>query len=77
MGGIWESLHAVQDSELKRLAETLPDTLLQSRASSTTAKYSRAFQRWKEWTTQHAEVKVFPVDELHFCSTCVSPPSQR
>ena len=66
-GGIWESLHAVQDSELKRLAETLPDTLLQSRASSTTAKYSRAFQRWKEWTTQHAEVKVFPVDELHFC----------
>ena len=66
-GGVWESLYAVQDSELKRLAETLPDTLLQSCASSTTAKYSSAFQHWKEWTTQHAKVKVFPADELHFC----------
>ena len=66
-GGVWESLHAVQDSELKCLAETLPNTLIQSCASSTTAKYSRAFQHWKEWTTQHAKVKVFPADELHFC----------
>lgn len=64
--GAWESLQEVQDPELRRLAEALPGTLLQSRASSTTAKYLRAYERWNSWAGQRAEVKAYPVDEVHF-----------
>ena len=64
--GAWESLQEVQDPELRRLAEALPGTLLQSRASSTTAKYLRAYGRWNSWAGQCAEVRAYPVDEVHF-----------
>lgn len=64
--GVWESLNALQDPELKRLAGLLPDTVLHSRASSTTKKYLYAFRRWKEWAEPRREVSVYPVQEVHF-----------
>ena len=59
----WRKLKEVQDPELRRLAESLPETVLHSRADSTTAKYLYAYQRWKK---SRKEVKVMPVDEVHF-----------
>ena len=64
--GAWASLHEVRDPELRRLAEALPDTLLQSRASSTTTKYLRAYERWNRWAGQRAETAAYPVNEVHF-----------
>ena len=43
--GPWQCF---KDSELKQLAETLPETMLQYRATSTTKKYLGAFRRWKQ-----------------------------
>ena len=40
----WRKLEEVQDPELRRLAESLPETVLHSRADSTTAKYLYAYQ---------------------------------
>ena len=34
--------------------------LMKSRADSTTRKYVRAFQRWKEWANSMEEIEVFP-----------------
>ena len=34
-------------------AEALPDTLLKSRADSTSKKYLGAFKQWKWWATEH------------------------
>ena len=64
--GVWQEVAELQDPELKRLASCLPDTMLSSRASSTVAKYLRAFIRWKRWAQQSNEVTVFPAGEVHF-----------
>ena len=64
--GAWSSLSEVRDPELRRLADALPNTLLQSRANSTTTKYLRAFERWNKWAGQHTETTVYPVEEVHF-----------
>ena len=64
--GIWSELGSIEDPELKRLAKALPATLLHSRADSTTTKYIGAFQRWKSWAEGHQEVKVYPIEEVHF-----------
>ena len=64
--GVWEIINELQDPELKRLAGSLPDTVLRSRASSTTKKYLNAFRRWKEWAEPRHEVSVYPVQEVHF-----------
>ena len=37
-----------------------------SRADSTTKKYARSFQRWKEWAEPRREVAIYPVQEVHF-----------
>uniref|UniRef100_A0A1X7TEY2 Tyr recombinase domain-containing protein n=1 Tax=Amphimedon queenslandica TaxID=400682 RepID=A0A1X7TEY2_AMPQE len=37
-----------------------------SRASSTVTKYTRAFLKWQRWTETMDDVKVFPVNPLHF-----------
>ena len=64
--GVWRTLNQLQDPELKRLASTLPDTVMRSRADSTATKYLYAFRRWKEWAEQRREVTVYPVQEVHF-----------
>ena len=63
---MWRELAELQDPELKRLAKSLPDTVMHSRADSTTRKYMYAFQRWKAWAAERREVTVFPVQEVHF-----------
>lgn len=62
---VWSQLTAMEDPELRRLAALLPDTLLSSRADSTTKKYLGAFRRWKAWAEAHQGVPVFPVQEIH------------
>lgn len=64
--GIWETLGQLQDPELRRLASSLPDTVLHSRADSTASKYLYAFRRWKMWAEKRIEVTVYPVQEVHF-----------
>ena len=49
--GEWSHLGELDDPELTRLANQLPGTLLQSRASSSARKYAAAFKRWKASTT--------------------------
>ena len=44
-GNTWDTIQQVKDLELKRLARTLPDTLLWGRADSTTRKYLGTFKR--------------------------------
>ena len=56
----------MEDPELKKLAQSLPRTILAGRADSTTKKYLYAFGRWKEWAENKREVDVFPVQDIEF-----------
>ena len=64
-GSVWQVLAELKDPELQRLANQLPETVLQSRADSTVKKYMAAFQRWERWAQARREVTVFPVNEVH------------
>ncbi len=64
--GVWKTLSELQDPELRRSASALPDTVLRSRADSTTKKYLYAFQRWKVWAEARQEVSIHPVNGVHF-----------
>ena len=55
----------ITDPELKVLAESLPTTVLQSRAQATAKKYAGAFSRWKKWAMTKPEVIVFPAKPIH------------
>ena len=56
--GSWLLFNEVEDPELKALASKLPNTILHSRADSTTKKYLGAFRHWKVWATSHNLVPV-------------------
>ena len=56
--GSWLLLNDLEDPDLKVLASKLPNTILHSRADSTTKKYLGAFRRWKVWATTHSLVPV-------------------
>ena len=58
----WQCFEELRDPELKRLAEMLPETILQCRATSTTRKYLGAFRRWRQWAMRHQLIP-FPVKE--------------
>ena len=64
--GVWKTLADLEDPELRKLAASLPGTVLHSRADSTTRKYMRAFQRWQSWAEPRREVAVYPVRDVHF-----------
>ena len=64
--GVWTVLDSLEDPELWRLAHSLPQTVLSSRADSTTTKYMYSFRRWKLWAETKKEVKVFPVQDVQF-----------
>jgi len=51
--GSWTLLGELQDPELKVLVSKLLNTILHSRADSTTRKYLGAFRRWKVWAVSH------------------------
>ena len=63
--GAWPLLGNLEDPELRRLAQSLPTTVLRSRADSTTKKYLGAFRRWKTWAEARQGVPSFPIQELH------------
>ena len=64
--GVWDEMSMLGDPELKRLAKSLPSTILGSHADSTVAKYGYAFQHWKAWAEHCSGVAVLPVGEIHF-----------
>ena len=64
--GVWKQLDSIEDPELQRLAQSLPRTVLTSRADSTTRKYLYAFLRWKRWAEKKLEVVIFPVQDMQF-----------
>jgi len=59
--GPWSVLKDLKDANLQKLAQALPKSLLQSRATSTTRKYLGAFKRWKIWATSY-QLQAFPVE---------------
>ena len=63
--GVWPLLKDLEDPELRRLAQSLPATVLRSREDSTTKKYLGAYQRWKTWAEARREVPAFPVKDIH------------
>ena len=64
--GPWSLYDSLEDEELRWLAQALPQTVLASRADSTSRKYLYAFARWKAWAEGKREVKVFPVNDGQF-----------
>ena len=68
----------LRDPELRKLAEGLPLRAAKAKASSTTERYSRAFQKFREWSACFEEVVCLPSDELSvafiwsFCCSKVS-----
>ena len=43
--GVWVEMQAVQDPELRELADSLPEVVLRGKAPSTVKQYSGAFVR--------------------------------
>ena len=66
MEGVWKTLADLEGPEFKKLAASLPGTVMHSRADSTTRKYMRAFQHWQAWAKPRGEVAVYPVRDVHF-----------
>ena len=62
--GVWQLLQDIDDPELRKLAHSLPMTVLRSRATGSTRKYLGAFRRWKAWAKGHA-LPVFPAQGHH------------
>ena len=54
----------LRDPELRKLAEGLPLRAAKAKASSTTERYSRAFQKFRERSACFEEVVCLPSDEL-------------
>ena len=52
------------DPELRRLASCLPARAVEAKASSTTERYSRAFQKFREWASCHREITPLPSDDI-------------
>lgn len=55
---------AVPDG-LVELSADLSDVLGQARAPSTKIVYTRAFEKWKKWTTDYEDIRDLPADPLH------------
>ena len=64
--GVWTVYDSLEDPELRRLASSLPRTVLASRADSTTRKYVYGFMKWKVWVESKKEVQVFPAQDPQF-----------
>ena len=54
----------LKDSELRKLATDLPLRTIEAKAPSTTDRYSRAFQKCREWSSPYNEVVCLPTDEI-------------
>ena len=54
----------VKDPELLNLAADLPLRTIEAKAPSTTEGYSRAFQKFREWSSPYNEVVCLPSVEI-------------
>ena len=54
----------LKDPELPKLAADLPFRTIEAQAPSTTERYSRAFQKFREWSSHYNEVVWLPSDEI-------------
>ena len=54
----------LKDPELRKLAADLPLRTIEAKAPSTTDRYSRAFQKFREWSSPYNEVVCLPSDEI-------------
>lgn len=63
---LWKEVREFKDPQLERLAQALPQTVMQARAKSTTDKYARAYQHWKEWAEEKHADGGFPVNVALF-----------
>ena len=54
----------LKDSELRKLVADLPLRTIEAKAPSTTDRYSRAFQKFREWSSPYNEVVCLPTDEI-------------
>ncbi|KAK2564547.1 hypothetical protein P5673_011997 [Acropora cervicornis] len=54
----------LKDSELRKLAADLPLRTIEAKAPSTTDRCSRAFKKFREWSSPYSEVVCLPTDEL-------------
>ena len=54
----------LKDPELRKLAADLPLRTIEAKAPSTTERYSRAFQKFREWSSPYTEVLCLPSDEI-------------
>ena len=54
----------LKDPELRKLAADLPLRTIEAKAPSTTESYSRAFQKFREWSSPYNEVICLPSDEI-------------
>ena len=55
----------VKHQDLRHLVDTLPLTLMKSKAKSTTDTYLRGLGIWKEWITNFKEIEFLPANSLH------------
>ena len=63
---LWSEISNVQDPELRELASSLPDLVLQGRAVSSIKKYAGAYNRWKRWASTKPEIKTtLPPQPIH------------
>ena len=63
--GAWKTLAELEEQELRKLAASLPATVLHTHADSTTSNYMCAFKHWKVWAELHLEVAVYPGSDVH------------
>ena len=59
---MWPLFADLEDPELQKLATLLTETVLKSRAISTSKKYLSAFNRWRSWADSH-NIWVLPVED--------------
>ena len=73
--GEWSLLGELDDPELIRLANQLPETLLRSRADSSVKKYVGAIKRWKMWAISH-QLPTFPA-QAHYVALYLQHLAER
>ena len=54
----------LKDPEIRNLAANLPLRTIEAKAPSTTERYSRAFQKFREWSSPYNGVVCLPSDEI-------------
>jgi hypothetical protein len=76
---VWAESYTDDDTDLKSLAEELPEIIFQSRADSTVRSYAGAFRRWKDWAQKYRKPVIpavaFDVSLylVHISHSCKSP----